>query len=167
MDQNPYKAPDAEIAPDASFALDNNLAPRLTRLAASLVDSLIMMVVTVPLMYFTGSFELMMRGEQPGIAISLLLAGVGLVAFALIHGKFLIERGQTLGKMALGIKIVDMDGQIPTLTQYIKRYTVFFVPGQVPIIGQLFALVNVLFIFGKERRCIHDYAAGTRVILGK
>ena len=28
----------------------------------------------------------------------------------------------------------------------------------------LFVLVDILFIFGKERRCVHDYIAGTKVI---
>jgi len=35
---------------------------------------------------------------------------------------------------------------------------------QVPQVGGLIGLVDILFIFGKERRCLHDLLAGTRVV---
>ena len=35
---------------------------------------------------------------------------------------------------------------------------------QLPVIGAILGLVNILFIFGPEKRCLHDYIAGTRVI---
>ncbi len=43
----------------------------------------------------------------------------------------------------------------------------YFLPtliSQVPFIGGIFGLVNALFIFGAERRCLHDRLAGTRVV---
>ncbi len=33
----------------------------------------------------------------------------------------------------------------------------------IPMVGPLINLVNPLFIFGKERRCLHDYIAKTQV----
>ena len=47
---------------------------------------------------------------------------------------------------------------------YMEPHVIYFIPGQVPIAGQLFNLINILFIFGKKRRCFHDYIAGTMVI---
>ena len=41
------------------------------------------------------------------------------------------------------------------------------VPGliaAIPIAGPLFSVVDLLMIFGRERRCLHDYIAGTRVV---
>jgi hypothetical protein len=35
---------------------------------------------------------------------------------------------------------------------------------QIPMIGAVVALANILFIFGKEQRCLHDRLAGTKVI---
>jgi hypothetical protein len=36
--------------------------------------------------------------------------------------------------------------------------------GAIPCVGNLFVLFDVLFIFGEERRGIHDYIAGTKVV---
>jgi len=35
---------------------------------------------------------------------------------------------------------------------------------QVPLFGGLFWIVDVCLIFGEERRCLHDYIAGTKVV---
>jgi uncharacterized RDD family membrane protein YckC len=50
---------------------------------------------------------------------------------------------------------------VPTL---LIRYGVYFAGNFIPVIGPLFGLVNVLFIFGEERRCLHDLAANTIVV---
>jgi hypothetical protein len=34
----------------------------------------------------------------------------------------------------------------------------------VPFLGGLVALVDVLFIFGPSKRCLHDLVAGTKVV---
>ncbi|MBD3392455.1 MAG: hypothetical protein GF418_10265 [Chitinivibrionales bacterium] len=34
----------------------------------------------------------------------------------------------------------------------------------IPILGSLFALINVLFVFREDHRCIHDLIAGTKVV---
>jgi uncharacterized RDD family membrane protein YckC len=62
-------------------------------------------------------------------------------------------------------KIVDLSGNIPHFEKLlVLRYLVLGLVTQIPIIGSLAGLVNALFIFGKERRCVHDYMAGTRVV---
>ncbi len=85
-------------------------------------------------------------------------------AFIVINGKLLICNGQTIGKKALGIKIVDTNGNLPEKQHLIKRYGVYFLPGQIPVIGQIISLINVLFIFGPEKRCLHDLLGDTIVI---
>jgi len=40
------------------------------------------------------------------------------------------------------------------------RYVLNTALRQIP----LYAFVDVLFIFGVEQRCVHDYLAGTKVI---
>ncbi len=165
--QNPYQTPSAEVTPTDIAGVDAQLASRWARLGASIIDTVIMMAITIPVMMVSGVFTDAMSGKQPGLMFSLMMLVISLVAFVLIHGKFLIDRGQTIGKMAVGIKIVDLNGNIPSVGDYLKRYAVFFLPAQVPLIGSLFAIVNVLFIFGKEKRCIHDLAAGTRVLNAK
>jgi len=31
-------------------------------------------------------------------------------------------------------------------------------------VGQILSTLNILFIFGKNKRCVHDIAAGTKVV---
>lgn len=34
----------------------------------------------------------------------------------------------------------------------------------IPVIGQYISILNYLFVFRKNRRCLHDLIAGTQVI---
>jgi uncharacterized RDD family membrane protein YckC len=53
------------------------------------------------------------------------------------------------------------DGQIPSAGRLLgMRYVVNSLLGNVPF----YTLLDVLLIFGDERRCIHDYLAGTKVV---
>jgi uncharacterized RDD family membrane protein YckC len=38
--------------------------------------------------------------------------------------------------------------------------------GQVPVLGHMFLLVDWFFVFGDDQRCLHDYLAGTKVVMG-
>jgi len=142
------------------------IASRWKRLWASLLDCIIMMIVIVPIMFFTGAFGATAQGVKPSITYTLAMGLIGLIVFALINFKLLISNGQTVGKKIFKIKIVTLNGELPELKNHIlKRYLVFFLPGQLPVIGQIFSIVNILFIFGKQKRCIHDFAAKTTVIV--
>ena len=76
--------------------------------------------------------------------------------------RLLVTQGQTLGKKIMNIRIVSYDdGMIPGAGKLLGlRYVVNGLLGQIP--G--YAFVDVLFIFGQEQRCIHDYLAGTKVV---
>ena len=144
--------------------VESNLATRWSRLWASLLDTLIMICFSLPLMYFTGGLDLIMDGRQPTIAYSLTTGIAGILFFALVNAKFLLESGQTIGKKALKIKIVDMNEALPSKKHLLKRYGVYFGAGQIPIVGPYLSIVNILFIFGAAKRCLHDYAAETKVV---
>jgi uncharacterized RDD family membrane protein YckC len=90
---------------------------------------------------------------------------LGFVVFFAINYKFLITSGQTVGKKVLEIKIVDLNGSVPLFQpQLLIRYAVYLLPGQIPVVGQFISIINILFIFGKEKRCIHDLIAKTKVV---
>jgi uncharacterized RDD family membrane protein YckC len=59
--------------------------------------------------------------------------------------------------MAMSLRIVNEQGQNPTVSQAIVRVVVQIISGVVLFIGYLWAL-------GTERRTWHDLAAGTYVI---
>jgi uncharacterized RDD family membrane protein YckC len=166
MNNNVSKSPQADVAIKSEES--HLLASRWSRLWASLLDSLIRVTFLSPAMYFTGGFSGLSEGVQRSIGYNLVIGLLGLGVFILINGKLLIANGQTIGKKLLGIRIVDLNGDLPELKKHlIKRYAVFFIPGQVPAIGQFFSIINILFIFGKQKRCVHDLAAGTKVVEAK
>lgn len=74
-------------------------------------------------------------------------------------------RGQTLGKFLIGIQIVRAaDGsRAGFLKAVVLREVVFFVIGSIQYIGPVLSLGNVLMIFRKDRRCLHDLVAETVV----
>lgn len=164
MSDDIYAAPESELLQESNGNLI--LASRRRRFLASIIDSITIVIFTIPIMYFTGGFADISRGEQLSIGYSLLIGALGIIVFIIINGKFLAKDGQTLGKKALGIKIVDFSGNHATIKKHLlPRYFIFFCPSQIPLVGQLFAVINVLFILGKQKRCGHDHIAGTKVVL--
>ncbi len=143
---------------------DSELASRWDRLWASLVDALTIIPITIPLMYFTGGFEGISEGIEPSLSYTLTMALISTVIFLAIHGKFMVRDGQTLGKKALNIKIVTTSDQHASIPVLAKRYGFYWVIPQIPAIGPLINMVNILFVFGKSKRCLHDYVGGTKVI---
>lgn len=156
---DPYAPPAAEL--DIHSEQDD-LAGRGARLAAAIVDTIIAMLVIVPLMYAFGAFDTM---ATMSFTVTLLLNVVTLVIFTLVHGYLLKTRGQTIGKSLLGIKIVALDGHLLDLPSLIlKRYAPVTFANVIPFIGGFLPLIDVLFIFRRDRRCVHDHIAGTKVV---
>ena len=105
----------------------------------------------------------MMRQDPTTIVYVLLLT---IVIFGLINGRWLVTRGQTVGKRLVGVRIVDAGTRevVPLVKSYGLRFIVVQAITQVPFVGPILALVDPLFIFGERRRCLHDYLAGTIVV---
>jgi len=139
-------------------------ATRGERLGAALIDALIIMVVNIPLAYFMGYFENF--GEvTPPLSSIITLAVVGFILYFAVNGKLLHTSGQTIGKKINGIRIVKLDGTKPDIKELlVKRYIPYFGFPYIPYIGGLVNLINLCFIFGKEKRCLHDKIAGTKVV---
>jgi uncharacterized RDD family membrane protein YckC len=98
------------------------------------------------------------------LGLVLLLGGLGLLL--LIQLILLCSQGQTMGKKALGIRIVNHeDGSNPGFVgAVLMRSIVPGIIGSIPYIGGFFSLADVLFIFSDDRRCLHDKMAGTSVV---
>ena len=164
-DQNPYRSPDAVVAEIS----DGELAERGTRLGAAIVDTLILLVILGPLMFFGGYWSGAMaaaeRGQQVGLGTTLMWAAIGFGVFVLVQFVPLNATGQTWGKKVLGIKIVDLAGAKPPIGRLLgARYLPMQLVGTVPFVGPVLAIVNVLLIFRGDRRCGHDLIAGTQVV---
>jgi len=82
-----------------------------------------------------------------------------------IRAAMIHFRGQTPGKWLAGIKIVRRDGSALTWRRWLTHRTLPFELGSlVPMVGGLVPVVDVLFLMGKEKRCLHDIIADTMVV---
>jgi len=80
--------------------------------------------------------------------------------YVIYEALMLKARGQTVGKMALGIKVVQASGQTISTGQAWGRAVV-----RALFISFLSIINYAPAFFTKEKTCIHDMAAKTRVVL--
>lgn len=136
-------------------------ATRSDRLVAAIVDGVLGVVCFIPVFMLVGFDNL----SQPTLALSAGLLGYGILSTLVLHGYLMYQRGQTIGKSLMSIRIENLDGtQASFTTIYFKRMLSMQLLSLVPSVGQFIAgFVNPLFIFGKDKRCLHDHLAGTKV----
>lgn len=140
------------------------LAGRGTRLGAAILDTLIGLVISCPVMMFTGYIDRAMQQQVSPVEMAIYTMG-GMVVYLLIHGYLLATQGQSVGKKLLGIRIVDYESNeiLPFGKLVGLRLLPVWIVSAIPFANCL-ALVDVLFIFGEERRCVHDLIAGSKVV---
>lgn len=105
----------------------------------------------------------MLTADQGGLAaitLTLLILGIIGVPTQVI---LLARHGQTVGKRLLGIRIVDQETGV-TSSAFANVILRYFVNWLLTLIPPYFAIDHCL-IFARNRRCLHDYLAGTRVVL--
>ena len=110
--------------------------------------------------FFGGGFGV------PGIVSSVITAAIYIGYFAFLESN----KGQTLGKMLMKIKVQGPDGQLPTLEQAIKR-NAWLALTIIPFLGWLLQLAAAIYIAvtinnnTQTRQGWHDqFADGTSVI---
>ena len=147
------------------------LAGRGARFGAYLVDvvvSTIVFLVIIGFGWWITFDDLAQFGTQPSTTDILRVASLYVVVFMAINGYLLVTRGQTVGKLMLGIRIVDSasDGDVSAAKVVGLRYIIFFGLQTIPVFGmrELVGLLDALFIFRDDRRCLHDLLAGTKVV---
>lgn len=157
---NPYRAPDVRVEDVRPEGEEKPLAGRWARLAAILIDIVIYAVPVVVMMIVLWD----QMSATPDVSFIMKIYAAAIPVF-LINCYLLWRDGQTLGKKVVGIRIVRLNGTRASFVRiFILRILAPGVIGWVPIVGFLFGLANVLFIFGPARRCLHDYMADTIVV---
>jgi uncharacterized RDD family membrane protein YckC len=146
-------------------ASPGNLASPGKRLGGVLIDFVVLAVIVVPIMALTGGFRDALGGHEPPVNRKLIYGGLTIAVWMVLNAQLLAAKGQTIGKRAVGTRIVDLQGGVPPLGKLlVLRYLVPCIAGTVPFLGGIFGLVDGVFVFRKDRRCIHDHLAGTRVL---
>ena len=116
-------------------------------------------------MYFTGYWDRAMAGEESVLDI-ILLGVLGLVIYLVLNGYLLAKHGQTIGKRVVGTRIVSIDtNEILALWRvFFVRYVPQTLVAHLPLIGGFMLITSYLFIFRKDKRCVHDLIAKTKVV---
>ena len=176
---NNYAPPKSHVA-DVSDSSGPEKAGRGVRLGCAMLDGLILGAPFIPA--YIKSLPALLQYAQthggkpvnPLVLYSTLFAGAPFwyaAAFAValplwgLTIYWVHKYGQTIGKKWLGIKVVRKDGSRAGFARiFWLRNFVNFIIAFIPLIGALFSLIDPLFIFGGERRCVHDLIADTIVV---
>ncbi|HEX5109348.1 MAG TPA: RDD family protein [Vicinamibacterales bacterium] len=162
---NPYAPPQADVRDVVDPSAPLGYADRGTRLAAAILDQIIAAAVMMP---FMTAFFVTLATSQPGDEAILSMAAAG-ATITLIAGavwcwftiRYVKRNGQSIGKKLLDIKVVRTDGSPASLARiFWLRNVVNSLLGFVPA----YPIVDVLFIFGEGRQCLHDKLADTIVV---
>lgn len=163
------------------------VASRGQRLAAKLIDLVLVLIPTVIIMMTVvdGPFleqmqamredsKAMMEALQQRIEKitatgdqTLMIMGWLTDILVIVNVVMLSVRGQTIGKLLLGVEVVRFsDGsRAGFLRAFVLRSLLFFIILIfLPIVGPLLLLADSLMIFRQDRRCLHDLVADTRVV---
>ena len=140
--------------------VEDRLASRGERFAAALIDAVVSILITIPLFFIVGLEKL----QEPSIGLTAMTFAYGFASFLIVNGFLLFHYGQTVGKRFLNIRIEDLENTQAVFSIIIlKRYLPISVVAYIPIVGSILSLIDVLFIFRADKRCVHDLIANTRV----
>ena len=175
-DVDPYRAPTANVEPPIDARADR--ASRGARLGAVAIDVMCACAAWIPPILF-GVVSAPMRAQGAigftqwvGIVLSILSSLVLMV----VQGVQLHRHSATIGKRALGLRIVRTDGEPATFTRvfWMRALAPGLLcawPGSTLVCcGMLWCVtvpvlvIDGVLIFGPEQRCGHDYIADTSVI---
>lgn len=163
---NPYAPPRARVRDVVAPKEQLVLAERSSRLGAAIVDGLIFSaMVYIPLILGTvitaAGADASGEANPAFVLIGFGLAFAGFVVWAYLNLKQMGATGQSLAKKYFNIKVVRSDGSPASLSNLIwKRNVVNWLLGIIPLYG----IIEILFIFAEDRKCIHDKIADTIVV---
>jgi uncharacterized RDD family membrane protein YckC len=161
---NPYAPPRAAVQDIVNDSARASAAERSVRLGAALLDGLVVIgMVYVPL--FVGMLlGGVLKGADGGgamLGVGFAPAIIGFVVWCTITVRYMQRNGQSIGKKMVGIKVVRTNGEPATFGRlFWLRNFVNAAIGMIP----LYAFVDLLFIFGESRQCLHDKIADTVVV---
>jgi uncharacterized RDD family membrane protein YckC len=126
---------------------------------------LLELIVIAPLQYKCGVFTRISPKTSLSFGEVVLWAAVYFSFWLIGNGYFLATNSQTIGKRLLGIRIENVSGGRAPLRKIVLLRTLpFSCVANIPYFGGVLILADSLLIFRKDRRCLHDHIAGTRVV---
>ena len=149
-------------------------ARRIPRLVAAILDIIVMFIIFGILTAVN-----VVEATDPDAEFNAVSSAVSAVIVLIYYVGLTSLLGQTLGKMAMGIRVVNIDGEKPGLVPVLTREVIVRVlgtvlavvlgpvidPGAGALIGGIVALVAIIWIlFDDRRQGLHDKVAKTFVV---
>ncbi|MBC7752581.1 MAG: RDD family protein [Candidatus Saccharibacteria bacterium] len=187
----PFKSTATNTADTESLVNGATLATVGRRLSAALIDYLLLNFIIGVAFFstmtvesltklnaiFTTELALLSNSAKPdttqilktmiaGIPeLTLVAVGTAVLTLTLIQVWLISSRGQTVGKILLKIKIVDeVSGEKSTFLRSVILRSVFVKYIGYNIVGSLLFFVDLIFLFTKKNRTLHDRLAKTLVV---
>jgi uncharacterized RDD family membrane protein YckC len=155
---NPYVAPQATVGGYAPGAAFFGYAGFWRRVAAYLIDSILVGIVSGGVGLVIGMVAGASGGDVgPGVNAAAQLLSI-LIAVAYFAGMESSTSQATLGKMALGCKVTDLNGRRISLGRAIGRYFAKILSAIIFLIG------FIMVAFTQKKQGLHDMIAGTLVV---
>jgi uncharacterized RDD family membrane protein YckC len=171
---NPYAPPVADAAAQDTYAAPSaELASLGQRFGGAIVDGLVHACALLPVYLEGNILELLRLAGRSGNPLFLYThtGTAGVVAAALVlavlgmQAILLTTRGQSIGKIVAGSRVVLTNGaRAPFVNVVVLRLLPVWLIPLIPKANGVLSLVDVLFVFGEQRRCLHDRVAGTKVV---
>ena len=175
MATNPYAPPRAIVTDVQDPTRDVVLADRGTRFGAAMVDGIIFSaLVYLPLFLIfragLGAAGFAGEPDSGAAAVPVIVGGLltlgGFTTWCWFTIKYVKANGQSIAKRMLGIKVVRTDGTSITLSRsFWMRNVLNSAISAIPLLGVVYVLADLLFIFAESRQCLHDKLADTIVVI--
>lgn len=165
-----------------------DLASVGSRILAKLIDFVLFMLASLPLylaFYNSPNFDKFIKMAESGKTIlsnsevqqlltgipqsTMILTNILVLGLLVAQTLLLTRRGQTIGKMVMGIRILDMQSNaIPKFTNLILLRTIVTnIIYSLSVFGLIFLIVDLVMMISdkNKRQSIHDKMARTYVVI--
>jgi uncharacterized RDD family membrane protein YckC len=140
-----------------AVVLDLRPAGFATRAAALAIDALVQVIALIALSVLVTWIG---RGLDPAITAAVSLSSVILILVGYPAVFETVSRGRSLGKMALGLRVVGTDGSPERFRQALGRALAAFV--EIWLTSGVVALITSMI--NRDGRRVGDFVAGTMVV---
>lgn len=166
---------DVQISTPFNISLDFEIAPFYKRLLAYFLDLSILVLYAISIRYFMYN-GLLLRGDF-AMGVDILVVSLPLLLYHLVCE--IVFHGQSLGKKAMGIRVMSLDGGDPSISQYLLRwffrvwewplvfsfvYPGFLIIYQLIIVGFFGIIVVIIIAVTARNQRLGDLAANTAIV---
>lgn len=167
--------PAVQISTPFNISLDFDVAPFHKRLLATVLDLIVLVLYSIIMKFLLG--QLFYGESNLRFAFDILVVSIPMLLYHLICE--IAFHGQSLGKKALGIRVMSLDGGDPSISQYLLRwffrvwewplvfsfvYPSFYILFQLFSVGFFGVIVVIIIAVTTKNQRLGDLAANTVVV---